>query len=767
MSRVDMKKDGYTSGWYDYRSHEACLASWEGYDRKVEKIPFEWYFLLSTKDFEKVQAKKRFEEEVYNVVPVDGGRYVKIYSETRWGERRPFLCWLRENKADALEADLNPINRFLSDNDIKFADDLRYLFYDFETDPRSGWSDIPGQRVLSVAFQGHNGKTEGLVANSDDNRGEFELLDEFASVIEQHDVLIAWNGDFFDERVLRARTKRLGMRINWNMINFFDMMEMFQHPYFGYGRDSKNKGVKVSYSLGNIAQKLLGYGKLEDVPGYLMDRIWKQDPEKVRRYNMRDVDIMVDLESKFKYIEGHKVLTHLCNRFLSSKALRIGNINDGFILKYGHENGKSFGTKKTAYYEYDDDSWKEEVDTSKFKGAFVMEPAPGIHEDVVLVDFASLYPNIIRSFNISPETKLDEDAVLAADRYGLDMAVASNGATFEFTLEGVFPAIVQTAMERRKKWKDLDRKLEEEGQGGTVEHRKAKQRSDAYKVMANGTYGILGAPTSRFYDRDCAEAVTMTGRTIINFVIEWAREVDIPALYGDTDSVFLRCSVEKAKEFIEKAAELIDNWIMDRGGKPGFIRLEIDGDYNRIFWTRKKKYAGLLRGEKEPEIKGLEFVRTDNCRVTRLLQEQLINFLLFDSDPNPREAEKIVDNCFNKLYRGDIDIQDLVITQAVQKKLHLYVSKTPAVRVAQKMLDDGKEFFPGMKIPYILTGRKDGYLVAVHADEEKPEYDVNLYWKNKIYPATERILKAVFGDAVRWKELGDVKTKNQSNFLAQ
>lgn len=736
---------GYVAGWYDYRSGDICLAYWKDGERITEMIPFQWYFYLSVEDFDKVNCPV-FDSMVDDIRPTKDGKFYKIYTSSRWKVRDEVVQWLRSREVEPLEADLPPMNRFLTDNPIQFDEKPRLLFYDLETDPRPGWSDITKMRILSVAYHGHDGKTKCIVADTDDDDGERKLLIKFFRVIAKHDLLIGWNGDFFDEPLMKARCKRLGLYPDWKMVNFLDMMLLFKHPYFGYGRDTEGKGAKISYALGNIAKSLLGMTKIPDVQGHKMHEIWRTDRKKLIRYNKRDVDIMVELEKKFGYIESMTVLSHLCNRFLSSWSLKMGYLNDAFVLRYGTDHGIHFRTKTRTFTSK---PWVNDYESmptpDKIEGAFVMEPKIGLHEGVCLIDFASLYPNIIRSFNISPETKIgksDKPVAIASDLH----CQASNGVIFRTDVEGVFPAIVAISMEERNYYKREEIKLRKAGKEGTVKWRRFKQRSDSYKVLGNGAFGCLGSPFLRYYDPDCAEAITLTGQDIIKLVIERATKDAIDALYADTDGGFMRCNEIKAEKFIHKSAKFIDEWVSQRGGKPGFIRLELEKFYERIFFTAKKRYAGKVKGEPpgKPDVKGLEYIRTDGCKATRDFQKRTIDFVLDSETPTEETAEMIVKKWRDRLFNGEIPVADLVMSQSINKKLGTYKVEPVHVRIAKKMLKEGKEVYEGMKVPYIITGREKNRLEAVHVDDFDGEFDGVAYWKDKIYPATLRILEAVF-----------------------
>lgn len=761
----------YTAGWFDYQTSDVCLSFWKGNTRSVERIPFKWYFYLLSSDMPKVEvegsqdkefirkidsrAHRKFLSMVDDVKYTEDKRYAKIYTNSKWDNRKDIATWLMSYGKTPLEADVTPLNRLLIDYPVRFSSTPRVLFFDLETDPRSGWGAIEKQRILAVAYETYDEKRECIVAETDDDKGERDLLEKFLAVVAEHDLLVAWNGDAFDEVVLKERIKHVGgLKVHWNMINFLDFMQLFKHPYFGYGRDADGSGLKMSYALGNVAEMLLGISKVKEVAGYKMHEVWQKDKELLREYNLRDVEIMSKLEKKFGYISSLVVVSHMCNRFVSSWSLRMGYLNDAYVLRYGNEHGIHFPTK---WGSFEKPAWNKPI--REFEGAFIMNPVVGLHENVCDMDFSSLYPSIIRTFNISPETKLlskIEASQTSQTRRVFSRgkaAVASNGFAFRNDEQGVFPAIIAMAMDKRKEFKKAASDLEKAGKGDTLEWRKTKQKSDAYKLISNGSYGCLGSPFLRYYDPDCAEAVTLTAQETIKSVIELGKQAGVRTIYSDTDSVFLKCPEKVAMEFVDVAALFLDDWVKSKGGKPGFLRLAHDATYERIFFTTKKRYAGRRTTGKpgKPDVKGLEFIRSDGCAYSRKFQKTIIDYVLDSPRPTAVGAKAIVKSWLKQLFSGVHSTEDLVITQSLNKSLDEYKTRGVHVDVAQRMLDNGKEIFVGMKIPYIITGKVKSKLQAVHVDDYKGNHDAMLYWVDKVYPATQRILEAVFPKE-DWKE---------------
>lgn len=751
---------GYSSGWYDRSKSEICLKSWQD-DCDIERIKFAWYLYVRAEDYNEVSCRE-LDGMVDSVEVCDEGKHYKLTTGARTREQQNEIVeWFRKRDIEPFEGDVDPLTRYLTDNPIKFAKP-RILFYDIETDSRKGFitradgktMPNPDGRILSIAWGGLDGCVDVEVADSTTDVAESHVLETFFEAVASADLLVAWNGDGFDQLVLQGRAKRLANTLGyvpaWHMVNFLDLMLLFKHPYFGYGRDSEASGVKTSYALDNIAKTVLGKGKTEGVSGAKVYELWCRDKGKLAQYNVQDTKLLIELEQAKRYIEGFETLCHTCNRFVSSVCLHAGYANDGFMLRYGASHGIRLATKK----EVDKDEEREQLE-----GAFVFEPKAGLHEGVCAVDFAALYPSIIRTFNISPETRVEKS-------YNGKVAVAANEARFRVDVDGVVPSVVALCTANRAKYRAEAKRLAGIGQEGSDEQRLAKTRSDSWKVVQNSLYGLMGSPYSRIFSPECTEAVTKSGQQIIKKVAVLAESSGLPVLAGDTDSAYLHGRVEKVREFMGEAAIKTDEWVVSRGAKPGFIRLDLDAEYKRIFWSSKndgtpakKKYAGLKTTGKM-DIKGLELVRTDGCRYRREFQREVIHYVLHSEKPDVEESDRLVRHWASKLYGMKVAVEDLAITAGLSKMPGEYKSDIPQVRVAKKMIAAGKEVFVGMKIAYVVVGAVAGErgkgkkMEVVHVDDYAGVYDAGHYWREQVYPGVQRVLCAVFPEeSDRWERL--------------
>ena len=734
----------YVAGFYNYRDNCVTLKV-EGTSEWVE-VDFPHYFFVEGRPSAELT-------DIFRLVEMDG-KWCRCYVPAPNAERKDLIRKLEGYGIETYEGDVSPINRFLNDNDIEFGK-LRVLWFDLETDGSAGWEHLEEHRILVIGYHSSvTGKTGHIVAGRGTS-GEKACIQEFLRRVGEHDLLVAWNGDAYDEPVLKGRVERHGLGDTWSEhwrgVNFLDMMRLFKKYY---ARDDKGSGARVSYALDNIAQAVLGKdkgkvkkpmvtrdGKVNPVRAIV--EAWEDKPGELAEYCERDVEIMVELEQKLGFLSFHQTLANLCGRFLSSYTLWAGYVNDAFVLRWGRRHGQRFRTKFTFY--------DERIDLEQIEGAYVMEPVKGMHDGVCDLDFASLYPNVIRTFNISPEVKYA----------GKNGPIAFNGARFHPTVPGALPQIVAETLQLRKKHKERVFALEAAGKEGTLEHLRAKQMSDGYKLLGNTMYGIMAAPHLRYYDVACGEAVTKSGKAIIQHVLANATKRGFKVIMSDTDSAYLQCSKDVAVKFAGEMAEKIDKFVSDRDGLPGFIRLDLDVTYDRIVCVAKKRYIGL-KDTGKIDVKGLEFVRSDGCRIMREMQRRIIDYLLLVEQPNARMAARIIATYRERIYARRVELADIVLAQSLGKNLDDYKVDPPHVRVAKDMLARGQEVYAGMKIPYVIVATDNkGKQVVAHADEFCGKFDEDFIWRKKVWPPTQAILEVVFKEKADLELLAQLCPKKE------
>ncbi len=381
---------------------------------------------------------------------------------------------------------------------------------------------------------------------------ELDLLYGFVDLYEQigPTIITGWNSDHFDIPYLYNRLKQqCGPNIAGRLspigkikyskfrgryqiagVSSLDYLTLYKK--FTYTQ-------QPNYRLDTIGRLEVNMGKV-DYEGSL-DELFRNDLNKFIEYNLQDVRIIVEMDKKLKLIELVRGICHLGHvsyedYWFSSKFL------EGTIVTYLHRKGIIVTNKPAGGREMMDN--KVENDEEGFAGAFVKEPVPGLYEWVYSLDLQSLYPSIIMSLNISPETKIgfvtnwnvdkhtneqmteylirgtnDDDVVRLSREAFLkymkmeNLMISSNGVLYNGNGVGIIPEVLDRWFAQRVEFKNTMKKYKNEGNTELAEY--YDRRQHIQKIFLNSLYGVLGLPIFRFFDIDNALAVTASGQDVI------------------------------------------------------------------------------------------------------------------------------------------------------------------------------------------------------------------------------------------------------------
>ena len=572
--------------------------------------------------------------------------------ESIHGERlKKINFWKAEDNLELYESDVNEVTRFLIDN-YGDSDEVSTghvtLTFDIEVEMNSGLpnTDEADNTITSVAF--HDSATNDysvyvLSEGSEINktikgakvrsfRTEEDMLIAFVNVWEEISptIITGWNIDFFDVTYLYNRLKKvLGTKqanrlspigkVHWNKyrkryiiagVSALDYIALYKN--FTYTQ-------LPNYRLDTVAQKELDRGKIE-YEGNL-DQLFRDNIEKFIEYNLVDVELVVDMDKKLQFIDLARAICHAGHVFyedflFSSKWL------EGAILTFLRRNGRVAPNKPLRRNRNADGSDGED----KFIGAYVKQPKPGLYKWVYDLDLTSLYPSIIMSINISPETKMGKvknytaelhmkgkmDSYTIIDNNGgeskplpkeqfnnfikkMELSVASNGVLYRTDKVGIIPEILNVWFDKRVEYKNEMKKF---GKAGNDEKYKFfAQRQLVQKIMLNSLYGVLGLPAFRFYDVDNAEAVTLTGQAVIKTTEKIANQYYSKIIgeekdyniYVDTDSVFYQAApLVKVRnpEIDENSDEQMIPAILS-------VAQEVEGHINKVYDTMALKMFNI------------------------------------------------------------------------------------------------------------------------------------------------------------------------------
>ena len=369
-----------------------------------------------------------------------------------------------------------------------------------------------------------------------------------------------------------------------------------------------------------------------------------------------------------------------------------------------------------------------------YKGGMVLEPKPGLHENIAVLDFSAMYPSLMVKYNLSPDTYIKPD-----EKTNVNVYVAPEvNHRFRSEPPGFYKQVLLELMETRKKIQHEMEKLSPESQLYRILD--ARQRS--IKIITNATYGYCGWRGARWYVSEVAEATAAWGRKTIMETIELAKKHGLEVVYGDTDSVFVKFDEAKVKSFLEEVKHKVG------------LEIRPDVIYKRIFFTEaKKRYAGLLPNGKI-DIVGLEVARGDWCEAAKYVQEKVLEIVL--KEVNTEKAVKFVREFTDKIQSGVSELEPFIIWKTITKPIKEYQVKAPHVEAAKKLVRSGWNLSLGDKVGFVIVkGEGKLYEKAVPYLMAKPEQlDVTYYIENQIIPVALRILE-IFG--VTRQQLGSIK----------
>lgn len=707
-------------------------------------------------------------------------------SGKRDGDRKvqsPF----QERGIDTFEGDVDPVRRWFTDTPDAAIAKPRRGYYDLETDSRVSPREakLGRARVLSWAVCGEDPESvrSGMLREWSDS-AERDLLYAYFEAVADLDQLLAWSGDDFDEPVLDGRTANLGVSYDMRRKLWLDHLKLYKRMNLN---SSESGAEKQSMKLGSIAQATIGEGKEELPPemakkwpgrtmGSLSYELYDAGGEwrsMLDSYNRQDTKLLPKIEKVTGFAALFDTLCDVCRVLPNSRGLLPTQQMDGFMLRLGAERAEAYRFPTRIWK--DRDEAKEDEDP--FAGAFVMEPkAKGITRDVHVADFASLYPSIIQTWNMSPETKrgIPVNGPIPEGHCRSPMT----GIGFTTAFDGILPIALREMIRLRKAWSEKQASLTP----GTTESKEAARRSMAYKVAANSFYGVVGSPYSRYFDRSIAESVTQNGVWLIRQTIAAAEEKGMEVVYGDTDSFFAKGATQtEMEEFVAWCnKDLYPRLLRSVGCRLEHcaIKLAYEKAFDRIVMVTAKRYAGTFlhykgtrakpmpgEGEKfdkerhsRPEIKGLEYKRGDAAVLARTLQEKVIMDILRGID-RPEAYRAYLETTLAHVSKDELPLEEVMLAKSLSKKTSAYHHKTstgkdgavpPHVRVAEMLEAAGKPIGEGSRVAYVVVDGSDG-IKAIPAEDYKGECDRFYLWENLVYPPTQRLLQAAFPDQ-NWVE---------------
>ena len=693
------------------------------------------------------------------------GLYCRQHRQLQWIEKK-----LRENGIPLYESDIRPPERYLMerfitapvwfDGDIQgdsvvnarlkphpdYRPPLKWVSLDIETTQHG--------ELYCIGLEGCGQRQVYMLGppNGDASALDFELiyLESRPQLLEalnrwfadnDPDVIIGWNVVQFDLRVLQKHADRYGIPLRLGRQQA--VLEWREHgfkPGVFFAQASGRliiDGIDAlksafwdfpSFSLEAVSQQLLGEGKAIDNPWQRMEEInWRfaNDKPALARYNLKDCELVTRIFHKTEIMP-----------FLLERAAVNGLAVDrhgGSVAAFSHlyiprMHRVGFVAPNPG-----------DVAPEASPGGYVMDSRPGLYDSVLVLDYKSLYPSIIRTFLIDPVGLIDGLAHPA----DADSVTGFREARFSRTTH-CLPAIVEQIWQGRE----------------TAKQQGNKPLSQALKIIMNAFYGVLGTSACRFFDPRLASSITLRGHAIMQQTRELIEAEGYDVIYGDTDSTFVwlkSAHSEADAEAIGRSLALkVNHWwrthLQQQYGLTSALELEYENHFCRFLMPTirgaeqgsKKRYAGLIR-EAEGErmvFKGLESVRTDWTPLAQQFQQALYS-RIFHRQP----WEEYVRTTVAQLLAGELDDQ-LIYKKRLRRPLNEYERNVPPHVRAARLADEQNRKL-GRPLQY-QTGGRIRYVIATGGPEpveaRTTPLDYDHYVTKQLQPVAEGILPFVEGD---------------------
>jgi DNA polymerase-2 len=609
-----------------------------------------------------------------------------------------------------------------------FTPRLRVLSLDIETSPDAA-------ALYSVAVAGAGGERvfmvgDGPVAGAEVVPDERSLIARFLAHVRaaDPDVLTGWNVCDFDLAVLLRCARRAGVRLALGRAD--DELELLRDP--GFTREARAvvpgrvvlDGLALlrssfyrldDYTLETAARTLLGRGKLfaPDHRGAAIETAYREDPAALAAYNLEDARLVLAILERTGLIELTVRRSLLTGMQLDRVSAQIASV-DSLYLRALRARGRVAPSVEGG------------ADAAAgIVGGLVLDSRPGLYRNIVLLDFRSLYPSLIRTFNIDPLVFVPEPPWPAAH------VRTPGGAVFRTDEDGILPALVARLWEERARARAA---------GDAV-------AAQAIKILMNSLFGVLGSPASRLFAPAVANAITTAGQHVIRLAAAAAAAHGHRVIYGDTDSLFVDVgeadparAAARGRELCTAIGQAVGAALEADFGCTSRLELEFEKVYVRFFMPEvragtagsKKRYAGLVleEGREHLELVGLEAVRRDWSAVARAFQRALLDLVFHD-----RPVADFVRGFVTELRAGRHDAA-LVYRKALRKPLAAYTRTTPPhVKAARKQATP-----PGRLVAYVVTRAGPE---PVDAATAPPDYDH--YVEHQLKPIADAVLRFLGG----------------------
>lgn len=572
---------------------------------------------------------------------------------------------------------------------------------------------------------------------------ELEVLKRMLDTIKEWDpdVITGWHVIGFDFKFLEKKANQYGIHLTMGREN--DRLNIFERNGASF---ASMKGRIVldgpwafkanffsfsNFKLDTVAHEVLGVGKDIEATGMEkvaeIERRYKEDRTALARYNLMDAVLVNQIllktglfnlmleRSKISglMIEKTGFSTAAFDHFLLPRLHRKGHVAPN-VLDIDMEGGAS--------------------------GGHVFDPVPGLHDHVIVLDFKSLYPSIMRTFKIDPYSRMVAEFESSEGKNIDDILNTPTGINFS-KKEHILPDFLTELTHKR----------------GLAKKDKNAALSQAIKILMNSFYGVMGSRGCRFYHVELPEAITGTGRWILETSKAWIEEQGNKVIYGDTDSLFVQLKIGESSKAFERAHELAEKLnielakiIQQRFKITSHLEVEYEKYYRKIFFAplrggegaAKKRYAAWQWSRSDIEsvnpkgeftFSGLEVVRQDWTELAKIYQREIYRRLFLDEDIK-EWTKKFIERVKNREF-----IKELIYKKRLSKTADEYKKNIPQHVRAVMMLFDHPDFAEEAKtardVEYMMTSRGP---VPIQLDPQ--DIDFQHYIDKQIRPLAESVL---------------------------
>ena len=729
------------------------------------------YFFIKEADLAKIdEYLSKYKTEKTPLSNFKGEKVIKISAKNQTELNKLFQAIHR--LADSYEADIKPNMRFFIDNGIlgvididghyELSEKVERIYKNPEIKPiQAGAEYKPTLKVISLDIEsdkqteklfciGLYGKdykktffiTDKKLENAVSCKDEADALSKFREEIIKidPDIITGWSVVDFDLSLLQKLFAKHKIPFDIGRTNdgaklriessFFrassadipgrqvlDGLSLIRDPFIQQAPSMRNAQFE-SYTLDDVAKEILGKGKLIESHKRheKIEKAYRENTQKshqlIADYNLNDCKLVYDILEKTKIIELAADRSMLTGMPLDKITASIAAFDSLYIREARKRNLVSPTTHYTA---------KEE----RIKGGYVYSAKSGIFNNVLVLDFKSLYPSILCTFNIDPASRLE--------KYEKNSIESPNHVFFKNT-EGVLPEIIRRLHNAREKAKKEKKEL----------------ASYAIKTIMNSFWGVLASPNCRYFSLEMANAITAFARWIIQTAGKEIEKMGFKVIYQDTDSVFVETNLPKEKadkagmEIQDKINSFFRDYIKQNFSRQSYLELQFDKQFLSLMIPQlrmqkeggenkakaaKKRYAGLVEkdGKEILEVTGLESVRGDWTEAARDFQKELL-MKVFKKEP----VEKFIRDYIKKIKDGKIDSK-LVYRKSIRKSLEEYTKTTPPHVKAARQLNADE--LTSSIIEYYITSEGPEPL-----QKHRHKIDYEHYIEKQIKPIANQVL---------------------------